>query len=217
MRGRPSVPDVTPDAAAFRAKWNVSRETLERLDAYVALLRKWNGRINLVSPRSMGTVWQRHIADSAQLHALWSGAGRLWADLGSGGGLPGLVVAIIAAEVAPALRVALVESDERKTVFLAEAARSCDVEVRLIRERIEQAAPIGSDVISARALAPLTDLLAYAETHRAPDGICLFPKGEAVHTEIDKARTEWRFEPRLHASRTNPGSFIVEVGDFERV
>lgn len=208
---------ISAEATTFQADWNVSRETTERLDAYVAALRKWNGKINLVSSRSIDDVWRRHIADSAQLHALWGGFEGLWGDLGSGGGLPGLVVAIIAADATPALRVVLVESDERKAAFLAEAARSCGVEIGVVCGRIETSEPLRADVVSARALAPLTGLLEYAGRHLAPGGICLFPKGETVHTQIEAAKSEWLFEPRLHASRTNLGSFIVEIAEFERV
>lgn len=208
---------LSPEAEAFAGDWSVSRETCERLDAYVALLRKWNAHINLVSPRSLDTVWARHIADSAQILSLAVRPKASWADLGSGGGLPGMVVAIMAMEVASGLGVSLVESDSRKAAFLAEASRACAVPVEVVCGRIEVARPLSADVVSARALAPLTDLLEFASRHVAPEGICLFPKGEAVHTEIEAARSRWRFEPRLHASRTNAGSFIVEIGDFERV
>lgn len=208
---------LSSEAQAFGEQWNVSRETSERLDLYVALLRKWNRRINLVSSRSLDAVWTRHIADSAQLHELAKGRHGAWADLGSGGGLPGLVVAIMSGEAESPRSVALVESDERKAAFLSQAARVCDLSVSVIRERIEVADSVHAQIVSARALAPLATLLEFACRHVASGGICLFPKGETVHTEVEAARSRWRFEPTLHASRTNPGSFIVEIGEFERV
>ncbi len=165
----------------------------------------------------MDTVWERHVADSAQVFRLSQCREGVWGDLGSGGGLPGSVVAIIAADEAPLLRVVLVESDIRKAAFLSEVARECGVAMDVVARRIEEVEPLNAQVISARALAPLSQLLHFARRHVATGGIGLFPKGASVHTEIEAARSEWRFEPRLHASQTNPGSFIVEIGDFERV
>ncbi len=208
---------LSSEAETFAGDWSVSRETSERLEVYVALLRKWNARINLVSQRSLDAVWHRHIADSAQIFRLAARPKASWVDLGSGGGLPGVVVTIMAAEATPNISVTLVESDSRKAAFLAEVSRACAIPAKVICERIEAVRPLSTDVVSARALAPLTDLLEFANRHVAPEGICLFPKGETVHTEIEAARSKWRFESRLHASRTNAGSFIVEIGDFERV
>lgn len=165
----------------------------------------------------MDSVWERHVADSAQVFRLSKVREGVWGDLGSGGGLPGCVVAIIAAEQAPSLRVVLVESDIRKAAFLSEVGRECGLSMDVVAERIEEADPLEARVVSARALAPLAKLLNFTERHAASGGIGLFPKGASVHSEIEAARSEWRFEPRLHASQTNPGSFIVEIGDFERV
>lgn len=210
---------MSPSGESMRlgGSLDVSRETSDRLEAYVALLRKWNSKINLVSARSMDTVWERHVADSAQVFRLSQCREGVWGDLGSGGGLPGSVVAIIAADEAPLLRVVLVESDIRKAAFLSEVARECGVAMDVVARRIEEVEPLNAQVISARALAPLSQLLHFARRHVATGGIGLFPKGASVHTEIEAARSEWRFEPRLHASQTNPGSFIVEIGDFKRV
>jgi len=208
---------LSREAEAFAVDWSVSRETSERLEAYVALLRKWNAHINLVSPRSLDAVWDRHIADSAQLLDLAAGPWSSWADIGSGGGLPGVIVAIMSAVAGPKGGVTLVESDSRKAAFLGEVSRACGVSFEVVCGRAETAGPLSADVLSARALAPLVELLEFADRHVEPQGICLFPKGETVHTEIEVARSRWWFEPRLHASRTNAGSFIVEIGEFERV
>ena len=199
--------------AGFQAKFNVSRETIERLECYYSLLERWNARINLVSAASLADCWGRHFNDSAQLLPLAGPDCQSWLDLGSGGGFPGLVIAILA----PALRVTLVESDARKAVFLREAARVCNVEVSVLAERIGDVAPQDADVISARALASLGDLLGFAERHRSRRGICLFPKGGNVHNDIVSAQKLWRFDFVLHPSLTNKDSAIVEIGAFERV
>jgi 16S rRNA (guanine527-N7)-methyltransferase len=197
---------------AFREAFDVSRETLERLVNYAELLEKWNRRINLVGRSTLPDLWHRHIADSAQLWGYAPPNARLWLDLGSGAGLPGLVIAAITAEKAPALTVALVESDRRKCAFLEAARREMGLEVRIHAERLESLPPQQADVISARALAPLKDLLKYAEIHRRPGGIGLFPKGETVHIEIEEALSVRKFEHRNHLSRTDSQAAIVEIG-----
>jgi 16S rRNA (guanine527-N7)-methyltransferase len=164
---------ATPEG--FARRFDVSRETLTRLETYAALLTKWTRRINLVSAASLPDLWHRHIADSAQLLAFRPPA-RLWLDLGSGAGFPGLVVAILT----PDLHVRLVESDQRKCAFLRRVAEDTGTTVDIVPCRIETLPPQSADVISARALAPLTQLLAHAEKHLAPDGIGLFPKGRTV-------------------------------------
>ncbi len=197
---------------AFREAFVVSRETLARLINYAELLEKWNRRINLVGRSTLPDLWHRHIADSAQLWDLAPEGARLWLDLGSGAGLPGLVIAAIAAEKAPEMRVALVESDLRKGAFLEAARRAMGVDVRIHAERIEALPPQGADVISARALAPLKELIGYAEIHRLPGGTGLFPKGETVHIEIEEALSVRKFEHRTIPSRTDPQAAIVKIG-----
>lgn len=202
---------------AVARDFDVSRETLQRLDTYAGLLEKWNPRINLVSRASLAEVWTRHIADSAQLWALRPENAAVWTDLGSGGGFPGMVIAILAAEVAPDLAVHLVESDTRKCAFLSTVVRECGLSARVHPERIESAHPPPADVVSARALAALPDLLALAEKLRKPEGIFLFPKGETVHNEITDASRSWRLDYRIHPSRTDEKAAIVEIGAFARV
>ena len=201
----------------FRADFDVSRETFGRLTIYADLLAKWNPKINLVSRASLDELWTRHIADSAQVWALSSSNPEIWADLGSGGGFPGLVIGILAADASPTTKVNLIESDIRKCAFLNTVARECGIKVAVHAERIELATLSQVDVISARALAPLRELLAFAEKLRRPEGICLFPKGETVHKEIADASRSWSFEYRLHPSRTDPRAAIVEIGAFARV
>lgn len=205
------------DARDFQAVFDVSRETLDQLVCYHALLTKWSPRINLVSASSLDDAWRRHFADSAQLWTMRPAKARHWADLGSGAGFPGMVIAILAAACAPDLRVTLLESDQRKAVFLGEVARACGISVTVFAERLESQAPLQADVLSARALAPLRTLLGAAEKHRCQDGICLFHKGETVHKELAGARAAWQFDHRIHPSLTHPGAGIVEIGAIARV
>lgn len=201
----------------FTRDFDVSRETLARLDLYVALLEKWTARINLVSRSSLSAVWDRHIADSAQIWALRRKSGKVWTDLGTGGGFPGLVVAIFAAQEDPNLAVHLVESDLRKCAFLSTVIRECGLSTQVHAERIEHVTLPPADVVSARALASLPELLALAEKLRCPDGIFLFPKGETVHKELADASRSWRLDYRIHPSRTDKNAAIVEIGAFARV
>ncbi len=201
----------------FRAAFDVSRETLARLAAHLTLLERWNPRINLVSKASLAGAWTRHFADSAQLWRLRPPAPALWLDLGAGAGFPGLVIAALAAEDAPALQVRLVESDQRKAAFLREAARAAGLSVDVLDVRIEDLPPQQADVVSARALAPLADLLPMLEKHRRPGGIGLFPKGATVHKEIADAATQRRFDHKIYASLIEQKAAIVEIGAIERV
>lgn len=196
---------------------DVSRETLARLETYAALVRKWNPRINLVSRRSLDDLWERHFLDSAQIFALTGPepVGR-WVDLGSGGGFPGAVVAILGAEAAPELRVTLVESDQRKAAFLRTVSRETGVAFEVLAERIETLVPLGADVLSARALAPLTDLLAFAERHLRPAGFALFPKGETHAEERLEAQNRWRFTCETAKSGTDPRAVIFKIGAVHR-
>jgi 16S rRNA (guanine527-N7)-methyltransferase len=208
---------VAAAEAAFAAATGVSRETLERLRRYAALLEKWTPVINLVARSTLPRLWTRHFLDSAQLLDHAPDGARIWADLGAGGGFPGLVVAILAAESRPALRVTLVESDARKSAFLLTAAREIGVDVRVETARAEELAPLGADVVSARALAPLHRLLPLAERHLAPGGVCLFPKGAAHEQEIAEALASWRFEVQKLPSRTDPAAVILKIGGLARV
>lgn len=202
--------------ATFLARTNVSRETIERLDAYAALLLRWSERINLVSPKSLEALWERHFLDSAQLLA-HAGDARVWADLGSGGGFPGLVVAILAQETHPDLKFHLIEADQRKAVFLRTVAREVGIGVDVIAERIENVPALGADIVSARALAALSQLLSYSAIHLAPGGRALFLKGKDAQNELSIARKHWRFDCKTITSKTHPDSVILSIGDIERV
>lgn len=201
----------------FVAHRRVSRETLARLEQYAELLGKWNPAINLVSPSSLKEVWSRHFLDSAQLLDLAPAATTHWVDLGAGGGFPGLVVAILAAEERPELKFTLVESDRRKAAFLAHAAHTLGVGAEVLGDRIESIPPLGADVVSARALAPLDQLLSHAARHMKPGGVAIFPKGARHEEEIRQALEKWRFACEKHRSMTDPEAVVLTVGEIGRV
>lgn len=202
---------------AFQRSANVSRETLKRLVLYETLLKKWNPVINLVSRSTVADIWMRHFLDSAQLFDLAPENTGHWADIGSGGGFPGLVVAAIAAEKSPNMMVTLVESDRRKATFLQTAAREMDLQTQVLTERAENLPSLQADVISARALAPLVDLCELARHHLAPGGIALFPKGEKVENELKLALASWRFVVEKFPSKTEPNAVILKIGGLSRV
>lgn len=212
-----SPPGAAPDAGrfgaeAFRQATNVSRETLARLETYETLLRRWQAAINLVGPATLADVWRRHFLDSWQLLALAPATARRWADLGSGAGFPGLVLAILGA---PEMH--LVESDGRKCAFLAEVARETGTRVVIHRARIETLDPLGADIVTARALAPLDRLLAWSHRHAAPDATCLFLKGQDVERELTLAAKSWSMQLRRHPSRSDPAGIVLEVKGLRRV
>ncbi|MFN4056596.1 MAG: 16S rRNA (guanine(527)-N(7))-methyltransferase RsmG [Roseinatronobacter sp.] len=196
---------------------DVSRETIERLQDYVELLLKWNAKINLIGPATSSDVWGRHINDSAQIFALSPPSVRHWVDLGSGGGLPGLVVAIIGQAQAPDARFTLIESDQRKAAFLLTVARTLHLDrVTVLPERIELAPPQGADIVSARALAPLPQLVAYVHRHLSQIGVALLPKGRSYETELAAARQDWHFDLTTHESQTDPMARVLEIKDISR-
>jgi 16S rRNA (guanine527-N7)-methyltransferase len=202
---------MTVDIGSAGQALDVSRETSEKLRDYLALVEKWNPAINLVAPGSLADGWRRHVADSLQLWALAGVRAGHWLDLGSGGGFPGMVIAILARDLAPELRVTLVDSDSRKCVFLKEVARSLALNIEVRKERIKVLAPAEADVVSARAVAPLSDLLGFALRHMRPDGLALFPKGRTAQEEIDAARQRWAFDCEAVQSQTDSEAVILKI------
>lgn len=201
----------------FWDAFNVSRETMERLDKYDALLKKWNPAINLVSKSTIATLWQRHFHDSAQIYNFRTENTRNWGDLGSGGGFPALILSILALEDNPNDKFTLVESDVRKAAFLQTVIRDLGLNAMVIAERIEKTSPINADVLTARALSSLDKLLEYAEVHLSPNGIAVFPKGETYRKEIEDAFGRWKFTLEEFTSKTNPNGAILKIGGIERV
>lgn len=195
---------------------DVSRETLAKLESFVDLVEKWSPKINLISKPSVRQIWDRHIADSAQLFGLTEKQG-LWVDLGSGGGFPGIVIAILATQEEAKWRVTLVESDQRKSAFLRTAIRELDLNANAISERIEDIEPLGADVISARALAELSTLIGFADRHLKVDGTALFPKGQSWQKEHDDAQRQWSYTCEPIRSETNASAAVLKIKDIASV
>lgn len=208
---------MTNDADRVLAQLNVSRETSERLKLLADLLTKWNPRINLVSKASLSDLWTRHILDSAQVFQMAVLPIKRWVDIGSGGGFPGLVVALMAAEKKSPEKITLIESDQRKCAFLRTVLREAGVEGTVLAQRIEQSERQNADILSARALADLTSLLAFADHHLASNGTAVFPKGVTWEKEVEIARESWSFDLDVITSKTEPSSVILKVKDIRRV
>ncbi|MGR3563328.1 MAG: 16S rRNA (guanine(527)-N(7))-methyltransferase RsmG [Heliomarina sp.] len=195
---------------------NVSRETLERLEIYATLLRKWNQKINLVSPRSLNDLWTRHIVDSVQIFEQ-ADCFSTWSDIGSGGGFPGLVCAILDHGSKNGGKFILVESDTRKCIFMKEVIRNTGIQCEVINDRIESVTPLQTDVLSARALTGLKGLLSYADLHLSKQGVALFPKGKNWEEEVREAREQWQFDMNVIKSVTDSQAVILRVEGIQRV
>jgi 16S rRNA (guanine527-N7)-methyltransferase len=215
MFGAPMPPksdSVVLDADGFRAATGVSRETTDRLERYAAALRKWQPAINLVGPKTLADLWRRHMLDSAQLLAQLppAGGGPL-VDLGSGAGFPGLVLAICGVP-----DVHLIESDQRKAVFLTEVARQTDTAVIVHRTRIEDVDAFPAAVVTARALAPLPDLLGLAARFSAEKTLGLFLKGRDWQRELILAQEGWMMRATPVPSTLDPDSVVLRVENLRR-
>jgi 16S rRNA (guanine527-N7)-methyltransferase len=197
----------------FAEAFRVPRETIHSLARYAEILARWQKHTNLVGPSTLTELWSRHFADSAQLCALAPNA-RLWLDLGSGAGFPGLVIAIVQTGK-PDFRMHLVEANQKKCAFLAEVARATEAPVDIHAMRIEDLAECAQrprpDVVSARALAPLPRLFELAAPFFGERTRGLFPKGREAEAEIEAAHEDWEFGFRLHPSLTARDSHIIEV------
>jgi len=199
----------------FARAFDVSRETMRRLEVYVDLLTHWNKKINLVGAGTIAAVWQRHVADSAQLLALAPPAATCWADLGSGAGLPGIPVAVLAAERQPQLQLTLVESDLRKAAFLNVARQALGLALTIEVRRIESLPPRPFDVVSARALAPLDRLCPLAHRFAGPGTVFLFPKGAQLNSELTAAARHWHIHGERIASRTDRQGVILKISELD--
>lgn len=208
---------MTEDQAKCIVAGRVSRETLDRLETYVGLLTRWQKTINLVAKSTMGHLWSRHVLDCAQLMDHVPVPAKSWMDLGSGGGFPGLVCAAIASQTHPSLSFTLVEADLRKAAFLRETARHMGIGVDVLSRRIEDLAPSRADVISARALAPLTNLCRYAKLHLSANGICLFQKGARYREELAIAMQDWDIAYRVCPSITQADAVVIKIERLHHV
>ncbi|WP_291868945.1 16S rRNA (guanine(527)-N(7))-methyltransferase RsmG [Bradyrhizobium sp.] len=209
---------LASDKAAALALTPVSRETEQRLDRYVHLLRQWQAKTNLIAPSTLPNLWTRHIADSLQLLRIAPSAA-IWADLGSGGGFPGVVLACALAET-PGTVVHLVERNAKKAAFLREALRVTHshgtVHLAEIGDSVDRiTGPV--DCVTARALAPLHQLIGFAEPLVRQGAKALFLKGQDVETELTEATKYWNIKPHLHSSRTGGQGWIVELDRIERI
>jgi 16S rRNA (guanine527-N7)-methyltransferase len=211
-----SDPALQADRARAFSLCSVSRETTERLDRFINLLLQWQAKTNLVAASELPKIWTRHVADSLQLLPLVPHA-RTWVDFGSGGGFPAIPIACALAETAGA-KIHLVESNGKKAAFLREAIRATAVPALVQQKRIEDCGDSFAgkvDVVSARALAPLTMLCGYAFPLIARGAVGLFPKGQDVEAELTEAAKYWSMQPELVPSRTGDG-VIVLVRRLER-
>ncbi|HWA91290.1 MAG TPA: 16S rRNA (guanine(527)-N(7))-methyltransferase RsmG [Rhizomicrobium sp.] len=203
---------MSPDA--FAQATGVSRETLARLKLYAGLLEDWNARHNLVSQASLADVWGRHMLDSAQLARFVPESATTLADLGSGAGFPGLVLAEL---LRGRVQVTLFESIAKKCRFLEAVRDRLGLDTVVCNARMEQAAPQPFDAVTARACAPLDTLLGYAQTFLGPKSICLFLKGQNVGAELTHARNSWKMQVLQHPSLTDPSGTILEVRELSHV
>lgn len=208
MRKRPYPVMVPATAQAFQQVFPVTDDVLLKLQTYVDLLVKWQAKINLVGPDTLPNVWSRHILDSAQLAPL-IGPDQKVADLGSGAGFPGLVLAIIMKE--QGVDVHVVESDQRKCAFLREVNRVCEAGATIHTARIEALDSLQADVVTSRALASLDQLLQFADIHRLSTGKSLFLKGKRWREELTQAQKSWKIETIEHPSCTEPAGCILEL------
>ena len=195
----------------------VSRETLDVLASYARLLLQWNATHNLISRSSESEIWRRHIEDSVQIYDLAPDDARSWLDLGSGAGLPAIVAAIMARQAGRDTRFTLVEANRKKAAFLRAASRTLGLEINVRNERIESVNSTPYDVVSARALASLDQLLGYAEKFRSDRTICLFPKGRTVENELLEAQKHWKIKLQTIPSRTDNASVILRIQEYEHV
>ena len=185
---------------------NVSRETIDKFRAYLTLLEKWQARINLVANSTLAEAWQRHILDSGQLAAFYPPQTKNIMDVGSGAGFPGLVLAIMGG-----VTVDLVESDQRKAVFLSTVIRELDLPAKVHNQRIETLPQLFPDVITARALAPVPKLLKLIENQLSPKSVCLFLKGAAVQDELTNLQTYSTMDATTHPSLSGPTGVVLEL------
>ena len=208
---------ASSDKAEALALIPVSRETVDRLDCYLDLLRQWQAKTNLVAPSTLPHLWTRHVADSLQLLSLAPTA-KVWVDFGSGGGFPGVVLACALAET-PGAAVHLVERNSKKAAFLREALRITSapgiVHPKAIEDTVDSIAGL-VDCVTARALAPLHQLIGFAEPLVRKGAKALFLKGQDVEAELTEATKYWNIRPILHSSLTGGQGWIVEFDHIER-
>ena len=196
----------------FQAKTGVSRETLAKLETYAECLHHWQRHMNLVGKSTINDLWHRHFLDSAQLRRLCQSDRSRLVDLGSGAGFPGLVLSIMGQT-----SVELVESNKRKCSFLGEVVRATGATARITNVRLENVStPELADVVTSRAVAPLSRLLGYCSSWLKRDGVALLHKGAAVEQELTEATKDWTMNVKRHRSQTDPRGVVLEVRELAR-
>ena len=202
-------------AQDFADQTDVPRGTLSDFTHWYELLRKWNARINLVAPKEIGQFWQRHAYDSWQLNDYLPADWTRLVDLGSGGGFPGLSLGIFAKQRGVG-EVHLIESVGKKSSFLKTVTRELGLPVTVHTDRVEALDPLGADVLTARAFAPLPRLFDYAAPHLKPTSVLILPKGETADKEIEDARAHWHFDVEAFKSATDSSASILRVVNLRR-
>lgn len=213
----PSQDDVIPlTPEGFKEVLGVADEDLRRLGAYVTLLEKWQAKINLVGADSLDDVWRRHILDSAQLKPLLPADAKIIADIGSGAGFPGLVLAILTDPAKSSAEFHLIESNERKCAFLREANRITGAGVKIHHFRAEKLSSLSADVVISRAVASLDELLEYAYSMLKKDGQCLFLKGKKWREELTQAKKNWIINESTIQSLSDSSGMILKLEAIAR-
>ena len=195
---------------------DVSRETIELLKQLRVLVEKWNKSINLISKSTVPEIWSRHILDSAQIFYARNKRFKRWLDIGSGAGFPGLVVSILAQDNNINGEIVLVDSDTRKCAFLSTVKRELSLNLYIINNRIELCERQEADVISARALTDLSNLLELSFNHMNDDSTLIFAKGKSWREELFVAQKTWNFSWEAVTSITDPKSVVLKIGELSR-
>lgn len=195
-------------------KYNVSRETILKLKAYEASLKEWQNKFNLVSNKSLEDAWTRHFLDSVQLIKYIPENAEVMYDFGSGAGFPAMVLAVLAAEKMPKLKISLIESIKKKTLYLNYVKELCGLDVNVINERIENLNTVKADVITSRAMCNLSDLLGYAYPLSDKKTVMIFPKGKSFQLEIDEAKNKWRFNCQTEKNEVCDDGVILIINNL---
>ena len=198
-------------------KYDVSRETFDRLKLYQDLLMEWQTRFNLVSKNSLEDAWSRHFIDSVQLFRYIPSSAKRLLDFGSGAGFPGLVLAVVAKEKTPYLKIGLVESVLKKTLYLKEVATRLELSVDIINDRIEKITFPKVDVITSRAMTSLDGLLGYAYRFCKTETVCIFPKGKKYAQELAEAHKNWKFKCRIEPSDISEEGKILIISNLHKI
>lgn len=198
------------------ATYNVSRETIKTLKNYEALVLEWNERFNLISKSSVDFIWDRHILDSLQLYEFLDDKAKSLYDFGSGAGFPAIVLAIIAKEKNPDLKITLIESIKKKAIFLNEVKNKLELNIEIINDRIENIDKTNIDIITSRAMASLDKLLEYSKPFCSKKTQLIFPKGIKWKEELLEAQKKWNFNYEVINSKTDESGHIFKISNLRR-